>query len=57
MLLISIINNRAVQAFAAHSFHCWNGSKQDNGHTLSSDPPGVLSTRVELGIWLILTFN
>jgi hypothetical protein len=50
MLLISIVNNSAVQAFAAHSFHCTNGSMQDNGHTLSSDPPWVLSTRVELGI-------
>ena len=38
MRLISIINNRAVQAFAAHSFHCWNGSRQDIGHTLLSDP-------------------
>ena len=32
------IGDRAVQAFTAHSIHCWNGSRQDNGHTLSSDP-------------------
>jgi hypothetical protein len=32
------IDDGAVQALRAHSIHCWIGSRQDIGHTPSSDP-------------------
>jgi hypothetical protein len=55
--LRSILGNGAVQALTAHSFCCQKVAGKITDIPRPATPPGVLSTRVELGIWFEWMFN